>query len=675
TFDYLDRDDIVTQTMASFVSTTANCARCHTHKFDPIEQEDYFSLQAVFAGIGKGDIEFDASAEVKAKRDEMNQVLSAASTKNAEFLLQEKYTGVVHNWISDQQKSPLKWQPLVPEVFIASGKTKLTKQTDLSLFTEGPATGPENYTITAPVEMKRITGLRIEVMKDDRLPKGGPGRAGNGNLHLAEIDLQWFARKAETSTPVKISRASADFDQDGWTSVHAIDNNPKTAWAIYPKVNESHHIALEFAKPIEAASGGKLAITLKHLPPVHLIGRFRLSITDAERNTIQALPPTVLEGLNKNATDRTPEENLAIASIALEQHARNQLASLPPKEVSYGVSSSWSHAKKLPTPQSPKVIHLLRRGDINKPIREVEPGALSAIKALPGRFDLPNPKDESARRAALANWLTHHDNPLTWRSIVNRVWHYHFGRGLSDTPNDFGRMGSKPTHPELLDWLAVWFRDEAKGSLKKLHRLILTSETWQQSSLAPANSKDSENRLLWRMNRKRMDAEIYRDSVLRISGRLNLTMGGPGIEQFKKSQGPQSTPVLDYSAFDWDSPEATRRSIYRVVWRGIPDPFMEAMDFPDLGLLAPKRGFSVSALQSLAVFNNDFILSSSEQLAKSIKSEHLDHTSQIERAVRLVWLRSPTDDEQSQFIAYTQKHGLPAFCRILLNSNEFLFVE
>ena len=153
------------------------------------------------------------------------------------------------------------------------------------------------------------------------------------------------------------------------------------------------------------------------------------------------------------------------------------------------------------------------------------------------------------RRFAAQRWRTGShilNNPLTWRSVVNRVWQYHFGRGLCDTPNDFGRMGSRPTHPELLDWLAVWFRDDAGGRLKELHRLILTSSTWQQSSCVDGNPIDSDNRLLWRMNRQRIDADVFRDSVLRLGGRLDLTMGGPGVEQFAQTKGPQVTPVLDY---------------------------------------------------------------------------------------------------------------------------------
>ena len=339
---------------------------------------------------------------------------------------------------------------------------------------------------------------------------------------------------------------------------------------------------------------------------------------------------------------------------------------------------------------APKIVHVLRRGDIDKPGAVALSGALSEIASLPGRFDLPDPNDEASRRAALAEWLASRDNPLTWRSIVNRTWSYHFGRGLCDTPNDFGRMGGTPSHPELLDWLAVWFRDDAKGSLKQLHRLILLSSAWQRASAMPdsisltsevrgdptaASLIDSENRLLWRMNRRRLDAESYRDSVLQISGRIDLTMGGPGIQQFTQSKGAQLTPKLDYDAFDWDNPTAARRSIYRVVWRGIADPFMESLDFPDLGLLSPKRGESVSALQALSVFNNDFVLHHSQDLAKSLEATQPTIDDRVAQACRLIYLREPREEESVLLAAYAEKHGLTATCRVLLNSNEFLFVD
>ena len=420
---------------------------------------------------------------------------------------------------------------------------------------------------------------------------------------------------------------------------------------------------------------GKLAVTLKQLyPPKHYIGRVRLSTTDATNGTARALSKDALTGLDKTESERTETEATAIAAVALEDHANTTLPELPAKEMVYGISTSWSHNKKLDQPGKPKTVHLLSRGDIEKPVREVGPGALSQISHLPGRFIQADQEHEGERRAALADWIIHPDNPLTWRSIANRVWHYHFGRGLCDTPNDFGRMGGEPTHPKLLDWLAIWFRDEAKGSLKQLHKLILTSETWRQTSISNSNSTDSDNRLLWRMNRRRLDAEAFRDSALRLAGRIDLTMGGPGVEQFTKSKGPQATPVLDYSEFDWTSDEARRRSIYRVVWRGIPDPFMDTLDFPDLALLSPKRSFSVSSLQSLSLYNNDFVLHASQWISDRIRkeSEPKDHTV---RAVQLCWQRNPSPSELSAFESYSREEGLASLCRVLLNSNEFLFVD
>lgn len=688
TFDYLDRDDMVTQTMAAFVSTTANCARCHTHKFDPITQEDYYSLQAVFAGIGKGDIEFDASAEVLHRRQEMEGLLAAARNRDPGVLLQATYHDIVNEWIAARQSEPVEWKTLNPDVFLSAGGASLTRQKDGSILASGTVPDQEHYTVTSSVELRRLTAVRLEVLRDESLPMNGPGRAANGNLHLTEVTLQWFSTGSDAPVDVKVAGTSADFDQDGWDSAQAIDGDLQSGWAIFPKVDQSHHIVFELKDAIDVSKGGRLAVTLKQLhPPKHVIGRFRLSVTDAKGGAAQALPVDAAVGLTRPADQRTETEATAIAAVALKEYARRELAGLPPREVVYGVSSSWSHARKLSAPQEAKAVHILRRGAFDKPVKEVGPGALTVIKWLPGRFELADPRRESQRRSALADWLAHRDNPLTWRSVVNRVWHYHFGRGLCDTPNDFGRMGSKPTHPGLLDWLAVWFRDDAKGSLKQLHRLILTSEAWQRSSAAslrtaqdasrpgPSRVEDADNRLLWRRNRQRIDAEVFRDSVLRMAGRLDLTMGGAGIEHFTKSKGRQVTPVLDYSAFDWESNEARRRSIYRVVWRGIPDPFMEAMDFPDLGLLAPERGFSVSALQSLTMFNNDFVLHGAKWIAERIEREQSELGPQVVRAVQLAWLRSPSNKERVQFVKYANQHGLAAFCRVLLNSNPFLYLD
>jgi hypothetical protein len=291
-------------------------------------------------------------------------------------------------------------------------------------------------------------------------------------------------------------------------------------------------------------------------------------------------------------------------------------------------------------------------------------------------FDLPPSHPEGARRSALAKWLTAPANPLTWRSIVNRVWHHHFGRGLVDTPNDFGKMGGTPSHPELLDWLAVEFRDGGQ-SLKKLHSLLVTSATYRQSSRHhPGHAKaDADNRYLWRMPRTRLDAEQVRDAILLTSGRLDRRMGGPSDQQFAMKPGIHVTPIVEYGKFDWDRPQGHRRSVYRFVFRTLPDPFVDCLDGADASQPTPVRNVSVTAPQSLALFNNEFVLVHAKSLAASLEKQAGDPAGRITLTCQKLWGRPPTAGESEEFGRYAAKHGLANLCRVLFNSNEFLFID
>ena len=689
TFDYLDRDDLVTQTMSAFASTTAHCARCHAHKFDPISQEDYYALQAVFAGITKAEVPFDEAPETGRLRRHWQGLVAAADAKNATALLTPENEPLVARWEETQGKSVTAWQPLALDSFLSADGSTLTREADGSVSASGTRPERDTYTITATTTFTNVTALRLEVLRDERLPMKGPGRQDNGNLHLSEFEVRLLAAGSTNTTKLKVKRATADFDQAGWTIAHALDGNEKTAWGIHPRVGESHLAVFEFESPVRLAAGAKLVVALNQLHGGgHLIGRFRLSATDSPNANAEAVPPLVSAGLKVVREQRTPEQRLAIAAHVLRQHAQVELAKLPAPASVFAVKSGME----------PKPVHLLKRGDIAKPAQLVEPGALSAIADLPARFALADPKREAMRRVALADWLADPRNPLTWRSAANRVWHFHFGRGLCDTPSDFGRMGSLPSHPELLDWLACELRDS--GSVKHLHRLIVTSSAYRQSSQCLVISKQSEarrplitnhlpptnhfpdptatdpaNTYLWRMNRSRLDAESFRDAVLAVSGRLDRTLGGPGTQHFKLSKGPQATPKVDYTPFDWDAPGAGRRSIYRVVWRGIADPFMEALDFPDAALLQPTRSFSASALQALTLFNNDFVLRHSEHFAARVEKLGSDTSSRVKTMVRLAYQRTATPEEVRAMSAYAEQHGLAALGRVLFNSNEFLFIN
>jgi hypothetical protein len=326
-----------------------------------------------------------------------------------------------------------------------------------------------------------------------------------------------------------------------------------------------------------------------------------------------------------------------------------------------------------PTNGKLRPIYLLKRGSEKNPVREVAPGTVACIASLPSRFPLPD-RPEGERRAALARWITDEGNPLTWRSIVNRVWLYHFGQGLVDTPNDFGRMGGKPSHPELLDWLAIEFRDGGQ-SLKRLHRLIVNSATYRQASIDNrAHSRiDSGNRLLWRMNRRRLDAESIRDAVLAVSGKLDPKMYGPGFRTFGFLD--DHSPHYKYEEYNPDDPAGHRRSVYRFLVRSVPDPFMETLDCPDPSLRVEKRNESLTALQALALLNDKFMLRMAEHFAGRVEKMGGDLSRQVTTAYRLALGREPTAEENRLLHDYECTHGLANMCRLILNTNEFSFVD
>ena len=291
------------------------------------------------------------------------------------------------------------------------------------------------------------------------------------------------------------------------------------------------------------------------------------------------------------------------------------------------------------------------------------------------RFKVDADAPEGERRAALARWVADPRNPLTWRSIVNRVWQYHFGRGLVDSPNDFGHMGQPPSHPELLDWLAAEFR-ESGGSFKKLHKLIVTSAAYRQGSVANAQAEtiDSGNALLWRQNRRKLEAEAIRDSVLLVSGKLDLAMGGPSFRDFVIEK-PQNSPHYEYQLADPEDPKLHRRSIYRFLARSQQQPFMVVLDCADPSMLVDKRNQTLTPLQALAQLNNPLMLAMAAHFAARVEPLGATSEEQIAAAFRLAMSRAPSADETSALAAYTRQHGLANACRVILNLNEFAFVD
>jgi hypothetical protein len=520
----------------------------------------------------------------------------------------------------------------------------------------------------------------LELLTDDSLPLRGPGRQGNGNLHLNEFVVRAAPKTfPERSEVLGIGNAVADFDQQGWGVVYAIDGKPATAWGIYPEVSKPHQAVFELKKSAGFEAGTLFTFVLdQQHGGSHLIGRFRLSVTtDANPLRVEQLSDALSRALVVPAAKRTDEQKLELAYHYLKEKLRSEVEKLPPPKMVFAAAADFAPDGSHKPVSKPRVVQVLRRGDINRPLREVKPGALGCVAELAHHFKDVHPESESLRRVALANWLTDAKNPLTWRSIVNRIWHHHFGKGIVDSPNDFGKMGGKPTHPELLDWLAVTFRDDYEGSIKKFHKLIVMSSAWRQASTHnAANAKiDSDNRYLWRMNRTRLDAEQVRDAMLLISERLNRKMGGPSDQQFSMKPGIHVTPLIDYLAYGWDKPDGHRRSVYRFVFRTLPDPLVDCLDGADASQLTPARNVSITPLQALALLNNEFTLAHSKAFATSLEKASADKEAQIAIAVERVWGRPATKEEIEEMKAYVSKHGLANLGRLLFNSNEFLFVN
>ncbi|MFO0340157.1 MAG: DUF1553 domain-containing protein [Acidobacteriota bacterium] len=506
----LDRDDMVANAMGTFVSLTVHCARCHDHKFDPIPQEDYYRVQAVFAGLDRVDRPYDEDAGVFARRREL-------------------------------------------------------------------------------LEQKRRVQLRIRADEDEVEFASSP--------ELTELDN-------------RIQDASLLLAHLG---------TPKNA------AEEAEKKRLEDRRVADRAARQKL-----------------------------------IEGM----TPRERFERIAAGRAELKR-LDEELGRLPKPKLVYSGASYFTRMGNLRPALEPREVAVLGRGNVGAPGKVVSAGAPRLVGGLAHEFGSP---EEGARRAGLAEWIVSDGNVLAWRSIVNRVWHYHFGQGIVDSPSDFGRMGGMPTHPKLLDWLAVWFRDEAKGSLKQLHRLMVTSRAYRQGSEteAAAEKVDAENRLFWRMNRAKLDAESVHDAALWLSGKLDLRMGGPGVRRFWFKD--DHSPVYDYARFSPDAEQARRRAIYRFIVRSVPDPFYERLDCPDPSIQTPKRLTTLTTIQALAMWNNPFMVRMAEWFAERVGGD-------VGAAVRLAYGREMRGEERAPLEEYARKHGMANLCRLILNSNEFLFLD
>ena len=672
---HLDRDDMVANTVGSFASITAQCAQCHDHKFDPVTQEDYYSLQAVFAAVDRADKSYDVDPALRTSRAALNariKELEAVEKGYAEQLAKaagpelaalEKDIAEAEKAASQGVKPEYGWHSAIEN----SQETRKWVQVDL-----GQSVALDRVVLAGAWDDFNGIGAGFGFPVRFRIEASDDAAFGGEPLIIAAQDLEDFRNPGT---------APQSFPANGKKGRYL----RVTATKLAPRQND-FIFALSELQAFDTAGKNTAAGTA-----VTSIDSIEGPVRWTRRNLTDGIYPAatggedILAALRKQrdaviakVQDEPTTSARAANSLALET-ARQELAKFPPLQVVYTGTVHNGGGNFRGTGGKPRPIHLLARGQVTTPRTEMQPAALAALDAqLPSHFDLPADAPESARRAALAKWLTDPRNPLTPRSIVNRVWLYHFGNGIVTTANDFGRMGTLPTHPELLDWLAVTFRDELGGSLKKLHRLIVTSATYRQSSStrnARGEANDSLNSLLWRQNRRKLEAEAVRDAVLAVSGTLDLKAGGPGWKDFVVER-PEHSPHYRYDLADPNDSATWRRSIYRFIVRSQPQPFMTVLDCADPSMRVEKRNESVSPAQALSLLNNGFMVTQATHFAERLKAEAGDDPgAQIDLAFRLATGRAASATDRDQLVAYSQKHGLSNTCRVILNLNEFTFID
>ena len=673
----IDRDDMVKNTMNTFISTTVQCARCHDHKFDAINMTDYYRMQAVYAALDRADREYHPDpviakqlatlkAEVDRHQSELINIETEISKKGGDKLValdkqleslrkQSKKSNRpefgYHSQISAKQNVS-KWAQ------VDLGQAQSIEQVTLIGTSDnfnniGDGFGfPVRYKIEASSDTTFESGVTV-VADKTKADEPNPGVAP---LHFKSPNLN--ARYVRV-TATKLAKRSGDyiFALAELRLLDANGDNLAKGKAITALDSIESPVRWRKSNLVDALYPGKASD-----PAIAK----ELEVLVSERGK---LVQSILSG------EIAAKRNAAKAGLAKNEAALKKMPK--PMRVYAGTIHKGSGSFRGTGNEGgkPRAIRVLHRGDMSQPRDEVAPGTLRLGKRDAGTFELSNTHGESDRRIALARWLTKKDHPLTWRSIVNRVWQYHFGTGIVATPNDFGRMGAQPTHPELLDWLAVEFRDNGQ-SIKQLHQLILTSATYRQSSKSTAvNEKnDSQNRTLWRMNRRQLEAEAIRDTALLLAGKMNNQMYGPGFRDFVLEH-PEHSPHYEYHKHDPEDVKIHRRSVYRFLVRSQQQPFMSTLNCADPSQLVAKRDNAITALQSLALLNNKLMVAMARHFASDIEQTHTGRTAAVSEAFSRATGRPPTPEETSDLVAYAAKHGLANACRLLFNLNEFSFVD
>lgn len=660
---HLDRDDMVMVTMNTFCSLTVQCAQCHDHKADPVTMNDYYSLQAVFAALDRADREYDLDPEVAGKRASLKSERRDLEQRSGELskVIEEAKTDEVRELEERLAASEGSSDSYGFHSQVAAGQD-LEKWVQIDLGESLPIDevalfGASEYGFD---DFGFPHQFRVEISDDPNFET----KVVIGDFTKADVD-----RPGAEAFVVRGAGAGGRYVRvvatKLWNRRQA--GQPLTGDWIFA------------LSELEVVSGGEKRTVLEvtSLDSIQAMPRWgRANLIDGVLGEGVKQGSAQLRGkFAKLMEDLSGESwRRRIELTAKQKVVEELIADLPePRKAFVGMVhyGSGNFMGRGSVGGKPREIHILNRGSVTQPTELVRPGTVPGIAPGNAEFALDENHTERDRRVALAEWIVHPENKLTWRSIVNRVWQWHFGEGLVTTANDFGRIGEKPSHPELLDWLAVEFRDGG-GSLKEVHRLILNSETYRQSSMVDAGNAeiDTFNRYLWRQNRRRLEAEEVRDTILWTSGKMDFKMGGPSFRDFVIEK-PEHSPHYQYHLADPDDPATHRRSVYRFLVRSQSQPLMDALDCADPSMLVDKRGDTTTSLQALAMMNNAFVIRMAEHFSKRVAGEE----DVVGKVIGLALGRAASDDERSLLGKYADDHGIAAMCRVIFNLSEFSYVD
>jgi len=632
-------DEMVRATSEAFLGLTVGCARCHDHKFDPIPQEDYYGLYATFAGVRHG-----------------SRVIADAERRQRDRALREPL---------EQQKRRIETERQALTTAVRERAAQNASQYGQK-WTRPPVdrTGTEER--FEPIVARRVR-LVIEGLDVD------PNRAHGCRIEEFEV---WTAGDSPRNVALAKNGGSADGPSrvaedfaDAYSADLTIDGRFGARW-----IAGGTTLTLTFAQPerIERVwfSSDKAGNAGAH-PVATFLSDYRIEVSEDGETWATVADSSDRQPVNdahraKRLFDReiTEEERSRLAELDRELGRINrELAQIKPPP------SWWAGTFH----DAPGPFHVFKGGDPQKPGDEVKPSSLSALEGVAPGYDLESDASEQARRLALADWIASDANPLTARVLANRLWHSHFGTGIVATPSDFGAMGAEPTHPALLDWLAGQVIDQ-DWRLKPIHRLIVTSKTYQQSSAfrPEAAAIDKDARLLWRSPPRRLTGEQIRDTLLSLAGRLQDRMGGPGFRLYRYLEDNVAT----YVPLDRPGPETDRRAVYHQNARAMRVDLLTDFDCPDPAFAAPRRSVTTTPLQALTMLNHAFTLDMSEAFAERLEREvGEDPDAQIRRAFRLAYGRAPDEPEFASARALVERHGLAALGRALFNTNELIVID